>query len=72
MRPTFAGTTPTIVIEVHVLDFEGDLYGHEMRLKFLCRLRDERKFDGAPALVAQLERDVLDVRAAVAGLGEPG
>jgi riboflavin kinase/FMN adenylyltransferase len=72
MRPTFAGTTPTIVIEVHVLDFEDDLYGHEMRLKFLRRLRDERKFDGAPALVAQLERDVLDVRAAVAGFGEPG
>ena len=40
-----------------------------MRLKFLCRLRDERKFEGTPALVAQLERDVLDVRA---GLGEPG
>jgi riboflavin kinase/FMN adenylyltransferase len=65
LRPTFVGTEPTIVIEVHLLDFAGDLYGREMRLKFVSRLRDERTFDTADLLVEQLKQDVLDVRAAV-------
>ncbi len=66
LRPTFAGAEPTIVIEVHLLDFDGDLYGREMRLRFVKRLRDERRFDGPEALAAQLKRDVLDARAALA------
>jgi len=62
LRPTFAGQEPTLVIEVHVLDFEGDLYGREMTIRFIKRLRDERRFDSADALVAQLARDVEQVR----------
>jgi riboflavin kinase / FMN adenylyltransferase len=63
VRPTFAGQEPSLVIEVHVLDFEGDLYGREMTVEVVQRLRDERRFDGPEALIAQLARDVEQVRA---------
>lgn len=55
-RPTFDEQRPTI--EVHVLDFEGDLYEREMRIELLHRLRDERRFSGPDELVAQIQRDV--------------
>lgn len=71
VRPTFAGAAPGLVIEVHVLDFAGDLYGQSMRLQFLRHLREESRFDGPAALVAQLEQDVLDVRAALRAIA-PG
>lgn len=54
-RPTFDGMDVTV--EVHLLDFEGNLYGEAMRVEFLQRLRDEQKFDSPDALVAQLSRD---------------
>lgn len=54
-RPTFEGMDVTV--EVHLLDFEGDLYGETLRVEFLRRLRDEQKFDGPDVLVAQLSRD---------------
>jgi riboflavin kinase / FMN adenylyltransferase len=54
-RPTFNGTDRTV--EAHLLDFAGDLYGEELRLHFLERIRDERSFDGPEALVAQLKKD---------------
>lgn len=54
-RPTFEGMDMTA--EVHLLDFEGDLYGQTLRVEFLRRLRDEQKFDGPDALVTQLSRD---------------
>src|SRR5690242_20455361 len=41
LRPTFTGEDPTLMIEVHVLDFAGDLYGDQMTVTFLERLRDE-------------------------------
>jgi riboflavin kinase/FMN adenylyltransferase len=63
LRPTFMGDDPALMIEVHVLDFAGDLYGEEMTVTFVERLRDERRFDGPDALVAQLGRDVERVRA---------
>jgi riboflavin kinase/FMN adenylyltransferase len=44
-------------IEAHLLGFEGDLYGQELELFFLVRLRDERLFDGPAALKAQIDRD---------------
>jgi len=58
------GTNPTfvegggLVLEVHVLDFDGDLYGKRVRTTFVARLRDEAKFDGVDALVAQIRRDI--------------
>ncbi|NBB85581.1 MAG: bifunctional riboflavin kinase/FAD synthetase [Bacteroidetes bacterium] len=54
-RPTFNGTDQTV--EAHLLDFTGDLYGEELQLHFLERIRDERSFDGPEALVAQLKKD---------------
>ena len=55
MRPTFGETTPTI--ETHVLDYSGNLYGHTVRLAFVQRLRDERRFEDVDALRAQIAAD---------------
>ncbi len=56
LRPTFGDTTKTM-IEAYVLGFDGDLYGRSVRLGFVQRLRDERKFDDVDALRAQIEAD---------------
>ena len=56
LRPTFGDTTKPI-IEAYVLGFSGDLYGRLLRLGFVQRLRDERKFEDVDALRAQLEAD---------------
>lgn len=55
-RPTFYEQGQDLV-EAHVLDFAGDLYGQTLELSFLERLRDERRFSGLEALKAQLEKD---------------
>jgi riboflavin kinase/FMN adenylyltransferase len=56
VRPTFAaGLQPSI--EVHLLDWSGDLYGAELEVVFLARLRDERKFAGPSDLLAQIALD---------------
>jgi riboflavin kinase/FMN adenylyltransferase len=54
-RPTVDGTEP--LLEVHVFDFSGDLYGCELEVEFVAKLREELRFDGLPALVAQMHRD---------------
>lgn len=59
-RPTFQGAPPTV--ELHLLDFSGDLYGEEVRVDFVRRLRGVRPFDSAAALVNQLRADVVDAR----------
>jgi len=59
-RPTFGGQE--LGLEAHLFDFEGDLYGSRLRVEFLERLREERAFSGAEALVAQIERDVAEAR----------
>ena len=46
-----------LTVEAHVLDFDVNLYGVLLTLHFVDRLRDEQRFDGVAALVAQLERD---------------
>ncbi len=56
VRPT-VNPTHTETMEVHLFDFNGDLYGETLRVVFLQRLRDERKFPDLEALVAQLRRD---------------
>ena len=61
VRPTF-GTGRGELIEAYLLDFDGDLYGEELRLEFLRRLRGERRFESADALVAQMRRDVEQTR----------
>jgi len=62
VRPTLAeGLKP--VLEVHLLDFDRDIYGTHVDVNFLHKLRDEARFDSADALKAQIARDVADVRA---------
>ncbi|MGE5247403.1 MAG: bifunctional riboflavin kinase/FAD synthetase, partial [Verrucomicrobiota bacterium] len=55
-NPTFGENC--LAVEVHLLDFEGDLYGREMTVWFRDRIRDERKFKTAEELVRQIEKDV--------------
>jgi riboflavin kinase/FMN adenylyltransferase len=57
VRPTFQ-TGRGELIEAHILDFDGDLYGQELRLDFLARLRGERRFATPEALVEQMHSDV--------------
>ncbi|GAB3735267.1 bifunctional riboflavin kinase/FAD synthetase [Spirosoma lituiforme] len=59
-RPTVAGTNQTI--ETYIFDFGKDIYGEHITLKFKEFLRPEQKFDGLPALVAQLKRDEESAR----------
>jgi len=60
MRPTFGGHELTI--EVHILDFEGDLYGQDLSVQFVERLRDEKRFANEQALRSQIAADVAHVR----------
>jgi riboflavin kinase/FMN adenylyltransferase len=60
-RPTFQGAPPTI--ELHLLDFRGDLYGEEVRVDFVERLREVLPFDSVEALIDQMRDDVARVRA---------
>jgi len=60
VRPTFG--EDTLAVEAHLLDFAGDLYGHEVRLDFLDRLRDEVRFPSIEELKAQVSRDIAAAR----------
>lgn len=64
VRPTVSGDT--LRIEAHLLDFEGDLYGKRLAVELALRLREERRFDGLPALRAQIGADVAAARLALA------
>jgi riboflavin kinase/FMN adenylyltransferase len=57
LRPTFGQATEPSV-ETYVMNWDGDLYGDVIRVRFLYRLRDERKFSGIDELKAQIQRDV--------------
>jgi len=61
VRPTFHAHGERLV-EVHLLDFDGDLYGACLELELYDRLRDEQRFDDVGALVAQMRRDEADAR----------
>ena len=63
-RPTFGGGNKTV--ETYLLNYEGDLYGREMRVEFVERLRDEQRFLSPDALKAQIEKDVREVQAILA------
>jgi riboflavin kinase/FMN adenylyltransferase len=63
-RPTVGGTQP--LLEAHVFDYAGDLYGRELEVEFVARLRDERRFDDVGAMVAQMHRDAAAARALLA------
>jgi riboflavin kinase/FMN adenylyltransferase len=65
------GTNPTfvdeggLVLEVHVLDWNGDIYDRRVRTTFVARLRDEQKFDSVEALITQIQHDISDARASL-------
>jgi riboflavin kinase/FMN adenylyltransferase len=61
VRPTFV-TGRGLLVEAFLLGFDGDLYGRELRLAFLARLRGEVRFDSVEELIEQMERDVEDTR----------
>ena len=65
-RPTFYELSGTRLLEAHLLDFDGDLYGEMGTVVFERRLRRQRKFDSVDALVAQLHLDVARTRAVLA------
>ena len=73
---TNVGTRPTVSdsadvsIETFLLDFDGDLYGKRIRLEFCRRLREERKFETAQALKAEVEKNVAQARAYFRETGE--
>ena len=62
-RPTVDGTK--LLLEVHIFDFAQDIYGRELRIEFVSKLREERKFDGIEALKEQLGRDMVAARTAL-------
>ncbi|MEO6596235.1 MAG: riboflavin biosynthesis protein RibF [Planctomycetota bacterium] len=61
-RPTFAAGSHGVTLEVHILDFDRDLYGRELEVTFRQRLRAERRFANAAALREQIEADVAAAR----------
>jgi riboflavin kinase/FMN adenylyltransferase len=67
VRPTFK-TGRAELIEAYILDFDEDIYGQTLRLEFLERLRGERRFESAEALIEQMRLDVEQTRAIVQAL----
>lgn len=63
-NPTFVEGGPP-VLEVHVLDWDGDLYDRRVRVTFAAWLRAEQKFDSVDALLVQIRRDIADARTAL-------
>lgn len=70
VRPTFE-TGRGLLVEAYLLDFDGDLYGHTLRVAFVGRLRGERRFESAEELVAQMRRDVEEARELCASFSPP-
>jgi riboflavin kinase/FMN adenylyltransferase len=69
------GTRPMVdgaqmLLEAHLFDFDGDLYGRELEVRFVARLREERRFDSMSAMVQQMRRDADEARR-VLGLPSP-
>lgn len=60
LRPTFDGQT--VRLEVHLFDYQGDLYGRSLIVELVDRIREERRFDGIDALVAQIRADAEAAR----------
>jgi riboflavin kinase / FMN adenylyltransferase len=62
MRPTLREPLPQLHVEVHLLDFSGDVYGQQMELFFVQKLREEQKFASLEALTSQIQTDIVRVR----------
>ena len=59
-RPTVDGVEP--LLEAHLFDFDGDLYGRHIEVEFVAKLRDELKFPDLPSLTEQMQRDAETAR----------
>ena len=58
VRPTFENQSTSPTVEAHLLNYNGDLYGKRMKLDFVARLRDERRFESIESLVQQINSDI--------------
>jgi riboflavin kinase / FMN adenylyltransferase len=65
-RPTFYDDQPMSLLEAHLLDFSGDLYGEAAAVRFVARLRGEERFESVDALVEQMKRDCDEARVLLA------
>jgi riboflavin kinase/FMN adenylyltransferase len=63
IRPTVTTGKPQRVLEIHLLDFERDIYGENLEIRFVKYLRPERRFENVEALVEQIKADVRQARA---------
>jgi riboflavin kinase / FMN adenylyltransferase len=61
VRPTFE-TGRGLIVEAHLIGFDGDIYGETLRIAFLERLRGEKRFDSVDDLVEQMNRDVDEAK----------
>lgn len=66
-RPTFVGSAPTV--ELHLMDFDEDIYGEQVRVDFVKYLRPVQPFSSVGALVDQMSRDVVEAEAVLAAEG---
>jgi riboflavin kinase/FMN adenylyltransferase len=62
VRPQFK-TDLVVLVEAYLLDWSGDLYGRQLTIEFLARLRGEKRFDSVEALIEQMHADVAQTRA---------
>jgi riboflavin kinase/FMN adenylyltransferase len=65
-RPTFYANASCSLVEVHVLDWKGDLYGEAVQVEFVAHLRDESRFDSADLLIRQMTIDCSTARTLLA------
>lgn len=71
-RPQFYEQSGLSLLEAHLLDFKGELYGQPAKVEFVARLRDQSRFESVAALVTQIEADVARTRDVVAGAAQVG
>jgi riboflavin kinase / FMN adenylyltransferase len=62
INPTFTPDKQIVNVEAHLLDFRREIYGEEVRLEFVARLRNELKFDSVDALLEQIWKDIEDTK----------
>lgn len=70
VRPTFE-TGRGVLIETYLIDFDGDLYGTDLRVAFVARLRGEKRFAGVEELISQMKIDVEDAKSVCAAFQRP-
>jgi riboflavin kinase/FMN adenylyltransferase len=68
LRPT-VNPVPLPLLEVHLFDWDGELYGAHLRVRFLKKLREEQKYDGLESLKEAIAGDARDARAYFASHG---